>query len=236
MKVSVVIPAYNEEDNITPLAEELSAVSEHFDHYEVLLVDDGSKDATWKRICDCAEKFEYVHGLRLLQNSGQSAAMLKGLAAATGDILVTLDADLQNNPADIPAVVQAMGDADAVCGYRAKRKDSWSRRAGSKLGNSVRNYFTHDGIRDTGCSLKAFRKECVKALPPVDGVHRFMPAYFKTRGHTIIEIAVDHRERIHGDSKYTNAKRLPRTLFDLIGFCWYRKRMKKLDAIQTEFV
>jgi dolichol-phosphate mannosyltransferase len=114
-----------------------------------------------------------------------------------------------------------------VCGYRAKRRDSWSRRAGSLIGNTIRNWITKDGLRDTGCSLKAFRKECVADLPPVNGAHRFMGAYFKLHGRSMIEIPVDHRPRRAGTSKYTNLKRLPKTFFDLIGFVWYRSRLLK---------
>ena len=150
--------------------------------------------------------------------------MLSGLRAASGEVLVTMDGDMQNNPADIPALVARVGEVDVVCGYRAKRKDSWSRRMGSRLGNFVRNAFTRDGIRDTGCSLKAFRASCATALPPLNGAHRFMPAYFKIQGCRIVEMPVDHRPRQHGQSKYTNLKRLPRTICDLMGFVWYRRR------------
>lgn len=224
MKVSIVVPVYNEQDNILPLAEELQRLQDRISDLEILLVDDGSKDATWSRIQEAHTRFAVVHGIHYEQNRGQSHAMLTGLRLAAGEILVTLDGDLQNNPADIPLLLQELGDADAVCGYRAKRKDTWARRAGSRLANRVRNWATHDGIRDTGCSLKAFRRHCVADLPPFEGVHRFMPAYFTLNGRVIKEVAVDHRPRTMGTSKYTNMKRLPRTIFDLFGFVWYRKR------------
>lgn len=235
MKISIVVPVYNEEDNILPLAGELQALRTAMPDLEVLFVDDGSGDRTWSRILEAQSKFSTVHGLRYTPNRGQSHAMLVGLQNAAGDILVTLDGDLQNNPADIPRMIEELGEADAVCGYRAKRKDSWARRAGSRLANRVRNWATHDGIRDTGCSLKVFRKACVADLPSVEGVHRFMPAYFKLNGRTIRETAVDHRARTSGTSKYTNMKRLPRTIFDLFGFVWYRKRyLAKLDPATIE--
>ena len=228
MNVSIVVPVYNEQDNILPLAAECAQLTAQLPGLEVLLVDDGSRDQTWARVEEAHSRFPCVHGIRYERNRGQSSAMLLGLRLAAGELIVTIDGDLQNNPADIPRLVAEAADCDVVCGYRAKRRDTWARRAGSRIANRVRNWCTHDGIRDTGCSLKAFRKECVADLPPVEGVHRFMPAYFKLNGRRIKEIAVDHRPRTHGQSKYTNMKRLPRTIFDLFGFVWYRKRFLRL--------
>ena len=225
MRVSVVIPVYNEEDNVEPLAAELDALRAQISGLEVLFVDDGSSDAIWTRIGECRTRFPSVRGIRYTPNRGQSCAMLVGLQQAAGDVLVTIDGDMQNNPADIPGMLALLDDdCDAVCGFRANRKDTWARRVGSRLANRVRNRFTHDDIRDTGCSLKVFRKACVADLLPVRGVHRFMPAYFRLNGRRIKEIAVDHRPRTQGDSKYTNMKRLPRTIADLVGFIWYRSR------------
>ena len=224
MKITIVVPVYNEQDNVLPLSEELHRLHTDIPDLEVLFVDDGSRDQTWARIQDAQTRFHTIHGLHYSPNRGQSHAMLVGLKRAAGDVLVTLDGDMQNNPADIPRLLAELKDADAVCGFRAKRKDTWARRVGSRLANRVRNWATHDGIRDTGCSLKVFRKACVSDLPPLEGVHRFMPAYFKLHGRVIKEVAVDHRARTMGTSKYTNMKRLPRTIFDLFGFVWYRKR------------
>ncbi|MBW7909221.1 MAG: glycosyltransferase family 2 protein [Kiritimatiellae bacterium] len=224
MNFSVVIPVYNEEDNILPLAEECAALSRSTTSFEVLFVDDGSRDQTWQRIGEAAKRFPCIRGIRSDQNRGQSAAMLMGLAEAQGDILVTMDGDRQNNPADIPRLVERIGSVDVVCGYRAKRRDTWSRRIGSKIGNAIRNRVTRDGLRDTGCSLKAFKRECRTDLPPINGVHRFMAAYFHLHNRRIEEIPVDHRPRPAGTSKYTNLSRLPRTAFDLLGFVWYRRR------------
>jgi dolichol-phosphate mannosyltransferase len=224
MRVSIVVPVYNEEESVAPLAREMNALVDRIPELEVLFVDDGSTDGTWKQIQACAVDMKPVRGIRYEANRGQSSAMLLGLQKAAGDVLVTIDGDLQNNPADIPKLLDELKDCDAVCGYRAKRKDTWARRVGSRLANRVRNKYTKDGIRDTGCSLKAFRKECVADLLPVAGVHRFMPAYFKLNGRTIKEVPVDHRPRTLGTSKYTNMKRLPRTIRDLIGFVWFRQR------------
>ena len=225
MNVTVVIPFYNEAENIAPLAAELCAVRRVLPDLTALFVDDGSSDGTRAAIEQAGAAQPWLRGVRHARNRGQSAAMLTGLHAATGDILVTMDGDLQNDPADIPALVAQMTDADVVCGYRAKRRDTLARRLGSRLGNAVRRWVTHDGIRDTGCSLKAFRRECVGDLPPLNGVHRFMPAYFLLHGRRIREVPVNHRPRQHGVSKYTNLKRLPKTMFDLLGFYWYRTRL-----------
>ncbi len=233
IKISIVAPVYNEQDNVLPLASELHMLHSAIPNLEVLLVDDGSSDQTWARVIEAQSRFPTVRGLHYAQNRGQSHAMLVGLTLATGDVLVTIDGDLQNNPADIPRMLEELQDYDAVCGFRAKRKDTWARRVGSRLANRVRNWATHDGIRDTGCSLKVFRKICVNDLPHVEGVHRFMPAYFKLNGRKMKEVAVDHRARTMGTSKYTNMKRLPRTVFDLFGFVWYRKRyLLQLDPSQ----
>lgn len=230
MRISVIVPFYNEEDNILPLAKELAAIADQYNDFEAVFVDDGSSDSTWNQISKAREQHAFVQPYKQPCNSGQSAAMLAGLQYAKGDVLVTLDGDLQNDPADIPKLTEALDGKEVICGYRGKRKDSWSKLLASRIGNTVRNWFTHDGIRDTGCSLKAFQKQCISDLPPVDGVHRFMPAYFQLHNRKIVEVAVSHRQRVHGNSKYTNLKRLPRTLFDLIGFCWYRKRLIRTDG------
>lgn len=228
MHVSIVIPVYNEEGNLPVLVEELGRLRAWQGDLEVVVVDDGSNDRTGERIEALRREHAFLAPIRLPERRGQSAALLAGLRAARGEILVTLDGDLQNDPADVPRLVDALGDADVVCGYRARRQDRLSRRLGSRAANRVRNWVTRDGIRDTGCSLKAFRRPCLDDLPPLQGVHRFMPAYFKLCGRDIREIPVNHRPRRHGRSKYTNLGRLPATLLDLFGFWWYRRRHLRL--------
>lgn len=220
-RVSAVVPVYNEEDCIAPLATELLAVAE-ID--EILFVDDGSTDGTSTGLAELAAKHPRIRVHTQPKNMGQSAAMHTGFHVARGEILVCLDGDGQNDPADIPKLLAALTDADVVCGRRANRKDSWSRRTASTWGNRVRRWITHDGISDTGCSLKAFHRKCLFDLPPLDGMHRFMPAYFRVYERSIAEIDVNHRPREHGVSKYTNLGRLPRTCLDLFGFWWYRRR------------
>ncbi|MDA0990349.1 MAG: glycosyltransferase family 2 protein [Verrucomicrobia bacterium] len=235
MHATVIVPVYNEETNIPIMAAELATVRQTVADLDVLFVDDGSTDATWSAIQTAAAEHPFVRGLPSPANAGQTAAMLRGMRAVTSEAIVLMDGDLQNDPADIPALLSQLDGVDVVCGYRANRKDSWSRRVGSRLANRVRNWVTHDGIRDTGCSLKAFRREVVADIPPLNGAHRFLPAYFSLHGRRLVEVAVNHRPRLHGISKYTNLKRLPGTIADLFGFWWYRRRLLKLadhDPIQ----
>jgi dolichol-phosphate mannosyltransferase len=233
MRISFVIPFYNEEANVLPLAREIADVMTGLDHpFSVVLVDDGSTDRTWARIGEAKDECPNVRGLRLLTNQGQSAALLAGLRAARGDILVTLDGDCQNDPRDIPKLLSALKGVDCVCGRRAQRRDSWSRRAASRLANRVRNLVTGDGVRDTGCGLKAFRRPCLDALPPLRGMHRFMPAYFRLHGYVLTEVPVRHRPRLRGHSKYGNLQRLPRALLDLAGFWWYRRRLLRVSPVE----
>jgi len=224
-KISIVVPVYNEAENIETLVSEISPLEIRGLDVEIIIVDDGSTDDTWRILMECRRKCSAVRPVRHTVNMGQSAAMLTGIHSSSGDVIVTMDGDLQNNPADIPRLLDALEGCDVVCGYRFKRRDSLSRRWASKIANWARNRITRDGVRDTGCSLKAFRRSCIGDLPMLDGVHRFMPAYFALAGRRITEIPVDHRPRSRGESKYGNLSRLPRTVLDLIGFAWYRRRL-----------
>jgi len=224
MRVSIVVPIFNETENIRPLTDELMQLADWMER-EVLIVDDGSTDDTWQQIEAAAVAHTSIRPLRILKNMGQSNAMLHGMHMATGDVIVFMDGDLQNDPTEIPTLVDGLDSCDVVCGFRAKRQDSWSRRVGSRIANIVRNWITHDGIRDTGCSLKAFKSVFRDDIPHLDGAHRFLAAYFHLHGRIIREVPVGHRSRRFGESKYTNLKRLPRTVADLFGFHWYRKRL-----------
>ena len=216
-KISIVIPFYNEEESVASVLREVLQCQPEA---EVIAVDDGSSDSTWALI----DSIEGVTGLRLPENRGQSAAMLAGLHSAKSAICVAMDGDGQNDPADIGNMISHLSDADAVFGYRKVRRDSWSRRIASRVANSIRRWFTNDGIRDTGCSLKAFRREMVDCLPPFNGIHRFMGAFFVASGYRITEVPVNHRPRTQGESKYNNLDRGLRGIYDLIGVSWYIKR------------
>ena len=217
MKISIVIPFYNEEENVGPVIREVLATNPDA---EVIAVDDGSRDAT-------AERLAAIPGIRVIRlpaNLGQSAALYRGLEAATGDVCVMMDGDGQNDPADIPKLTALLDRADVVCGYRAHRRDTWNRRIASRIANRIRNAVLHDGIRDTGCTLKAVKKEHVRHLVPFNAMHRFMAALFKSAGLTIVEVPVNHRPRQAGISKYTVAGRALRGFYDLIGVRWLVSR------------
>ncbi len=224
VKLSVVVPLYNEEENVLPLVEEIAAVAEALPPFELILVNDGSTDSTPERMEQAARRFAFVRTVSYQPNRGQSAALLEGFRASRGDLIAMLDGDLQNDPADLPRLVAEIAAVDCVLGYRAQRRDVWSRRLASRIANCVRNAITRDGARDTGCTLKIFRRELIGDLPPLDGVHRFMPAWFALHGRRLKQVPVSHRPRRHGRSKYSNLRRLPRTLLDLFGFWWYRRR------------
>lgn len=219
-QVSVVVPIFNEDESISMLQQELQAALASFD-YEIVFVDDGSTDLTVSRIASGPN----VRVIRFEKNAGQSAAMYAGLHAARGESLVLIDGDLQNDPADIPKLLAELWrGADLVCGYRAKRKDTVVKRITSRVANFVRSRFTRDGVRDTGCTLKAMRRECARALVPFKGMHRFIPALIKGAGYKIVEVPVNHRSRRFGESKYGLGNRAVRATIDMFGVRWLLSR------------
>ncbi len=218
--VSVIVPLYNEEENVPILQAELAAALAGIPH-EIIYVDDGSVDQTVARLTNTPE----TRLLRFEKNAGQSAAMYAGANAARGAVVVLIDGDLQNDPADIPRLVAEIErGADLVCGYRAKRKDTVVKRLTSRIANFVRSRFTKDGVRDTGCTLKAMRRECVRTLVPFKGMHRFIPALVKGAGYRLVEIPVNHRARQYGLSKYGLGNRAVRATVDMFGVRWLLSR------------
>jgi glycosyltransferase involved in cell wall biosynthesis len=218
--VSVVVPLFNEEENVPILQAELTAALSGLD-YEIIFVDDGSVDATAKRIASDPR----VRVLQFERNAGQSAAMYEGLHNARGAIAVLIDGDLQNDPTDIPKlIVEIERGADLVCGYRAQRKDTAVKRITSRVANFVRSRFTKDGVRDTGCTLKAMKRECIDALVPFKGMHRFIPALVKGAGYCLVEVPVNHRPRKFGQSKYGLGNRALRATMDMFGVRWLLSR------------
>ena len=232
--LSIVVPAYNEEDNLDAL---YGSVFETFGgdrHWELILVDDGSEDRTAKVIGELAGKDPRVRGVSLSPNSGQTTAIRVGLARARGSLIATMDADLQNDPADLPAMIDALGPNDAVVGYRTVRPDSPWRRLSSRVANSVRNRVTGDFVRDTGCSLKVFRAEAVRALPLVEGMHRFLPTLLRLHGYQVVEHPVSHRPRLAGRSKYGSLDRALPASVDLMGVRWLASRIRRPDVATIE--
>ncbi|MGI9086303.1 MAG: glycosyltransferase family 2 protein [Chthoniobacterales bacterium] len=226
--LSVVVPLFNEEDNVALLQDELATALAGLD-YEIIFVDDGSRDQTVARI----KPDPRTRVLPFAQNAGQSAAMYSGLHEARGAVAILIDGDLQNDPADIPKLLREIErGADLVCGYRAQRKDTTVKRLTSRIANFVRSRFTKDGVRDTGCTLKAMRRECVHALVPFKGMHRFIPALVKGAGYSLVEVPVNHRPRQFGVSKYGLGNRAVRATVDMFGVRWLLSRQlnyKKRD-------
>ena len=223
-RVSVVVPVFNEEENVGILQRELTEALSSLDH-EIIFVDDGSGDETVAHI----EAGARVRVLRFEKNAGQSAAMYAGLHAATGDVAVLIDGDLQNDPADIPRLLAEIDrGADLVCGYRMNRKDTKFKRAQSRIANAVRSRLTHDGMRDTGCTLKAMRRECRAALVPFYGMHRFIPALVKGHGYKLVELPVNHRPRVAGVSKYGFGNRALKATIDMFAVRWILSRQLRI--------
>jgi len=218
--VSVVVPLYNEEQSVAMLQRELADALTGLD-YEIIFVDDGSQDETVARIAVNPR----TRVLRFEKNAGQSAAIFAGLQAIRSEVAVLIDGDLQNDPADIPRLLAEISrGADLVCGYRAQRKDTLLKRITSRVANSVRSRFTRDGVRDTGCTLKAMRRDCIGALVPFKGMHRFIPALVKGAGYRLVEIPVNHRPRRFGQSKYGLGNRALRATIDMFGVRWLLSR------------
>jgi dolichol-phosphate mannosyltransferase len=216
----VGVPIFNEEKNMSILQEELRAALAGRD-YEVIFVDDGSTDGTAERI----ESAPNVRVVRFERNMGQSAAIYAGLQAAKGAIAVLIDGDLQNDPADIPKLLAEIErGADLVCGYREKRRDTLGKRLTSRVANFVRSRFVKDYVRDTGCTLKAMRRDCIAALVPFKGMHRFIPALIRAAGYRLVEVPVHHRPRRFGESKYGLGNRAVRATIDMFGVRWLLSR------------
>jgi dolichol-phosphate mannosyltransferase len=223
--ISIVIPVYNEEDNIKLLIAELHDVLEGLHKsYEIIFVDDGSEDRSLELLKEAASQDPRIRGIRFRKNTGQTAAFDAGFKAAQGDIVVTMDADLQNDPHDIPHLLNKIGEFDVVCGWRHQRKDPWIKIISSRIANFVRNKLSREEIADTGCSLKAFKRECLQNLKLFNGMHRFLPTLAKMEGCTVTQVKVNHRPRKFGRTKYTISNRMVRAFTDLLAVRWMKKR------------
>jgi len=224
-EISVVIPVFNEAENLPVLAAEIQGAMRGTGRpYEVIYVDDGSTDASPEVLQRLAREDPTVRIVRQRRNAGQTAALDAGFRFARGGIVVTLDADLQNDPADIPRLLALMDSYDVVSGVRVNRQDTWVRKVSSRIANGVRNRYTHDSVTDVGCTLRACRAEYLRRVPMFTGMHRFLPTLLKMAGARTTEIPVHHRPRLHGQPKYTIGNRLWRALADLFAVRWMQKR------------
>jgi len=224
--ISVVVPVKDEAGNVGPLAREIAAALRGEPH-EILFVDDGSSDGTAQALAALKADLPQLRVLRHGRNLGQSRGIRTGVQAARGEIIVTLDGDGQNDPADIPTLVSRLRtepELAMVSGVRVKRQDSASRRLASRLGNGFRSALLGDGATDTGCGLKAFRRQAFLDLPYFDHLHRFLIAMIQREGGKVAYVAVNHRPRLTGASKYTNFGRLLVSVQDLLGVRWLQRR------------
>jgi dolichol-phosphate mannosyltransferase len=241
--ISIIVPMYNEADNVLPLAREIGAAfAAQARPFELVLVDDASTDSTWQQIQSASESFPFIRGLRHLRNGGQSAALWTGIQATTSPILVTLDGDLQNDPADLVQMLKHLGQVDFVCGMRLNRQDSFVRRISSRIARAARKAVLKADFRDTGCAARVFKRTSLEGLFPFNGLHRFLPVLVHGNGVKTVEVAVNHRPRVAGVSKYGVWNRLWRGIYDLFAIGWYLKRcirpipfseMKKREPMTT---
>jgi glycosyltransferase involved in cell wall biosynthesis len=225
LAVSIVIPSYNEADNLPILMEEIeAAVSPARLAYEVIVIDDASTDGTAEVLERLQTTRPFLRVIRFERNAGQSAGLDAGFRVAAGEAIVTLDGDLQNDPADIPRLLEMLKEYDAVVGWRAARKDPWTKKATSRFANRIRRWATGDATHDTGCSLKAFRREAISRIKLFAGMHRFLATLVALEGFKVGEVVVNHRPRRFGRSKYSIFNRCIRPTADLFAVMWMRRR------------
>ena len=232
-EISVVIPAHNEAGNLAPLLEEIAAALPAERPYEVVVVDDGSTDGTAQELDASRATYPALRVIRHSKASGQSRALVTGITQAHGRLIVTLDGDGQNDPADIPALLQAYAQAEKpalVVGHRRNRKDSWSKRYTSWIARDLRRLLLGDRIPDSGCSLKVFDRETFLTLPQFNHMHRFLTVLWQRSGGQTVSVSVNHRPRGNGSSKYGFFDRLWAAFIDLFGVMWLRLRHVRVEA------
>ena len=227
--ISIVVPCHNESGNLRALTEAIRVALEPLQRsYEIVLTDDASTDDSWKLMRELGMKDRRIRAQRFERNGGQSAAMWAGIREARGSFIVTLDADLQNPPSDIPKFLEALERADCVCGTRVEARakgDNWVRIVSSRIANAVRNKLSGETISDAGCCFRAFRRECVVEVKFFKGAHRFLPTLIKMEGYTVTEIPVSHHPRQAGATHYGIWNRLFKSFADLLAVRWMKKRM-----------
>jgi dolichol-phosphate mannosyltransferase len=231
--VSIIVPAFNEEQNLGPLVEEIEAAMNGLPYiYEVIVINDGSTDRTLEVLDEMKKRHSAVRVVNHAMNCGQSAGQATGFRVARGGKIVTMDADLQNDPADIPNLLSALkGGIDCVCGVRRVRRDNLVRRASSRIANGFRNAITGDKVTDAGCTFRSIRKDALAEVPVFNGMHRFLPSILRAQGYKVEEISVNHRSRTRGYSKYGINDRLWRGIRDCFAMRWYSARVIRGNRI-----
>ncbi|MGC9259008.1 MAG: glycosyltransferase family 2 protein [Phycisphaerae bacterium] len=234
LELSVIAPAFNELDNIQPLVERIRDIfiPLHL-RFEAIIVDDGSTDGTREKLVELAKVYPWLRVVSLTHNSGQTAAMDAGFRAAHGKIWGTVDADMQNDPGEIPRLMAMLGpDVDMVNGWRKKRSDNALRLIQTKIANGIRNWISEESIQDSACSLKVYKRQCLEGLTLYKGMHRFFPTLVKMRGYKVIEVPVSHNPRLHGVTKYKFGSRVIRAFIDLLAVRWMKKRQLRYSAAE----
>lgn len=233
LKYSVVIPLKDEQDNIVDLVSELEPVMNGLNHpWELICIDDGSKDNTLALLTDLSKKKPNIRVIKFNKNYGQSSAFDAGFKSAQGEFVITLDGDRQNDPADIPKMLKEIKDYDLVCGCRVNRQDPWTKKAISIIANRIRGRICGDKVQDTGCSLKIYRTECLRHIKMYLGMHRFLPALFVIEGFRVKQVPVNHRPRIKGKTKYNFFNRSFNTIADMLAVNWMKKRQLKYKIME----
>ncbi len=223
--LSVVVPFYDEVDNVEPLHREIDAALAGVEGgVEFVYVDDGSRDGSGERLLELAKRDQRVRVIQFDANHGQSAALDAGFRAVRGEFTVTLDGDLQNDPADIPRLLEALDRADVVNGVRTLRRDSLVRKVSSRIANGFRNWVTRESVTDVGCSLRVMRSSYLRRVKLYRGMHRFLPTLLQMEGATVAEVPVRHRMRSHGASKYGISNRLFVGIVDVFAVRWMQNR------------
>jgi dolichol-phosphate mannosyltransferase len=236
LQLSVVLPVFNEAENLAPLLAEITGTLRPLNlRFEVLAVDDASTDASVSVLESLRAQYPELRVLRHRCNCGQSAAYASGFARARGEVVVTLDADGQNDPRDIPALLAALRPGvDGVTGIRTRRRDTWVKRLSSRVANAYRNWITGDRVTDAGCTFRAVRRAALREVPVFNGMHRFLPSLLRWQGFTVVELPVHHRPRTRGVSKYGVGNRLWRGLRDCLAMRWYAARVIPADRLLPE--
>ncbi len=230
MNCSVIIPLYNEEENLRPLHSGLHSVLESLPGpYEIIFIDDGSTDSSLQVIKELSRDYPAVRFISFKENKGQSSALYAGFRSSGGEWIITLDADLQNPPEEIPRLWECRHDADFVTGVRKKRRDTLLRKISSRIAKHFRSVILGDITQDTGCSLRMFKKEVVESLPYFRNFHRFFTFMAREAGFSIREVPLSHNERRFGASKYTTWGRAKEGIFDLIGMFWLKRRFIRYE-------
>ena len=236
-EISVVSPCHNERDNLAPLARAVRAALEPLGlAYEIVLVDDASTDGSWDALKNLGAADPRIRAQRFAQQCGQSAALWAGIRAARGRVIVTMDADMQNPPSEIPRFLEALKQADCVCGSRVAARaqgDSWLRRASSHIANWVRNRVSGEAISDAGCCYRAFRRECVENVRFFKGAHRFLPTLIRMEGFAVSEIPISHNPRRSGRTHYGVWNRLFKSSADLLAVRWMKSRVIRYRITET---